>query len=67
MICENNMYKAGLYCRLSSDDGLAQDSSSISTQKMMLEKYCKENTLVISDGYVDDGYSGLNYNRPSFN
>lgn len=67
MLESNCTYKAGLYCRLSSDDGLAQDSSSILTQKMMLEKYCKENDLVVSDVYVDDGYSGLNYNRPSFN
>ena len=67
MLESNCTYKAGLYCRLSSDDGLAQDSSSILTQKMMLEKYCKENDLVVSDVYVDDGYSGLNFNRPSFN
>jgi DNA invertase Pin-like site-specific DNA recombinase len=67
MVESNCTYKAGLYCRLSSDDGLARDSSSILTQKMMLEKYCKENDLVVSDVYVDDGYSGLNFNRPSFN
>ena len=67
MLESNCTYKAGLYCRLSSDDGLTQDSSSILKHKMMLEKYCKENDLVVSDVYMDDGYSGLNYNRPSFN
>ncbi len=60
-------YKAGIYCRLSSDDGVAGDSSSIQTQKMMLEKYCKDQGFHIIGFYVDDGYSGLNYNRPSFN
>ena len=39
---------------------------SISTQKMILEKYCKDNNLSIYDYYIDDGYSGLNFNRPSF-
>ena len=59
-------YRVGLYCRLSSDDGNVGDSGSIITQKMILEKYCEENNLQIIDTYVDDGFSGLNYNRPSF-
>lgn len=60
------IYKAGIYARLSSDDGTIGDSSSIQTQKLMLEKYCKEQGFTIYDYYVDDGYSGLNFNRPSF-
>lgn len=59
-------YRVGLYCRLSSDDGNVGDSGSIITQKMILEKYCEDNNLEIIDTYVDDGFSGLNYNRPSF-
>mgnify|MGYP001629927571 CR=1 FL=1 len=39
---------------------------SIHTQKMLLEKYCKDNGYEIYDYYIDDGYSGLNYNRPNF-
>ena len=62
----DNIYKVGLYCRLSSDDGNVGDSGSIITQKMILEKYCEEHSLEIIDIYVDDGFSGLNYNRPSF-
>lgn len=61
-----SIYKVGLYCRLSSDDGNVGDSGSIITQKMILEKYCDENSLEIIDTYVDDGFSGLNFNRPSF-
>ena len=33
---------------------------------MLLEKYCKDNGHEIYDYYIDDGYSGLNYNRPNF-
>ena len=59
-------YRAGIYCRLSQDDGQTGDSSSIQTQKYMLEKYCDEQGFQINDFYVDDGYSGLNFNRPDF-
>lgn len=60
------IYNAGLYCRLSQDDGNVGDSSSIQTQKMMLEKYCKDNNFKIYNFYQDDGFSGTNFNRPSF-
>lgn len=43
------LYKTGLYCRLSQDDGQEGDSSSIQTQKIMLEKFAKENGFVIHD------------------
>lgn len=59
--------KAAIYCRLSQDDGMDGDSSSIQTQKMLIEEYCKKNGFVVVQVYVDDGYSGLNFNRPGFN
>lgn len=62
----NVIYKVVIYCRLSNDDGNVGVSGSIITQKMILEKYCEENRLEIIDTYVDDGFSGLNFNRPSF-
>ena len=62
----SSVYKVGLYCRLSLDDGSSNESGSITTQKMMLEKYCKDNNLNIYDYYIDDGYSGLNFDRPAF-
>jgi len=60
-------YNAAIYCRLSKDDEQAGESVSIGTQKMMLEKYCLEQGFPICDVYADDGYSGLNFNRPEFN
>lgn len=62
----NQVYKAGIYTRLSSDDGNQGDSSSVQTQKLMLEKFCHEQGFKGIEGYVDDCYSGLNFNRPSF-
>ena len=52
----SSVYKVGLYCRLSLDDGSSNESGSITTQKMMLEKYCKDNNLNIYDYYIDDLY-----------
>ena len=63
---QNKLYNTAIYCRLSLDDGNKGDSSSIRTQKMMLEKYALEHGFTIYDYYIDDGYSGLNFERPAF-
>ena len=55
-----------LYCRLSKDDELVGDSNSIVHQKEMLAKYAKEHGFTNTEFYVDDGYSGTNFNRPDF-
>ena len=55
-----------LYCRLSRDDGQEGDSNSVANQKRMLSKYTKENSLGNTRYYVDDGYTGTNFRRPSF-
>ncbi len=67
-------YRAALYCRLSKDDEKNGDSNnqhadsvSIQTQKLLLEKYCLDHGFSVYDIYADDGYSGLNYERPGFN
>ncbi len=65
----NNTNKClvAIYCRLSKDDIAANaESSSILTQKIMLEKYAKEHHWLIHDYYIDDGWSGTNFNRPEF-
>ena len=59
-------YNTALYLRLSKDDGTMSESSSIQTQKEMLTRYCRENGFAISQIYIDDGWSGTNTNRPSF-
>ncbi len=57
---------AAIYCRLSQDDGDLGESGSIQTQKAILTRYCKENHITIGDCYWDDGWTGLNFNRPDF-
>jgi DNA invertase Pin-like site-specific DNA recombinase len=59
--------RTAIYCRLSKDDDQTGESASIHTQKMMLEKYCHEQGFSIFSVYADDGFSGLNFNRPEFN
>ena len=55
-----------LYCRLSRDDGTNNDSNSIVNQKKLLQKYAKEQGFGNTRCYVDDGYTGTNFNRPGF-
>ena len=55
-----------LYCRLSIEDGRDNESMSISNQKSMLKEYAEQNGLVPYEFYVDDGYTGRHFNRPSF-
>ena len=55
-----------LYCRLSVDDELNGESNSITHQKEMLEEYAQKNNFCNIKFYVDDGYSGTNFNRPAF-
>lgn len=57
---------AALYCRLRKDDLSFGESSSISTQKMILRKYAQMKSWTIYDIYVDDGWSGANFDRPDF-
>ena len=55
-----------LYCRLSRDDGTECDSNSIANQKRLLSLKAKEMGLPNTKYYVDDGYTGTNFNRPGF-
>ena len=59
-------YHAAVYCRLSKDDDQSGESVSISTQRAILEGYCREQGYPIYKVYIDDGYSGTNFNRPGF-
>ena len=58
--------RVALYCRLSKDDEQIGESTSIETQRLMLSRFCQERQLNVVDYYVDDGFSGLSYERPGF-
>ena len=55
-----------LYCRLSLEDGRDNESMSISNQKAMLRTYAEQNGMFNYAFYVDDGYTGRNFDRPGF-
>ncbi len=60
-------WSAAIYCRLSSDDGSENESNSIINQRDMILQYVNEDTNIkIIDSYIDDGYTGTNFNRPEF-
>ena len=59
-------YNTALYMRLSQDDRNFGDSISIETQRIVLHQYARDNNLIVVDEYVDDGWSGTNFDRPAF-
>ena len=60
-------YKVGLYLRLSRDDGNSDsESMSITNQKSMLTDYVNERGWDLEDTYIDDGFSGVDFDRPAF-
>jgi len=60
------VYSVALYIRLSKEDGDKEESESITNQRKLLREYAKENNYNVYDEYVDDGYTGTNFNRPDF-
>lgn len=65
---EKQVYEkiTALYCRISLDDGGDNESMSISNQKLMLRDFAEKHGMFQYEYYVDDGYTGRNFNRPSF-
>ena len=63
-----NNYIAGLYIRLSKEDENKKDinSESVENQINLLREYAFSNNYFVYDTYIDDGYTGTNFNRPSF-
>lgn len=64
--CNTTIYNTALYLRLSRDDELQGESGSIQTQRMMLRQYATEHGLAVVQEYIDDGWSGTNFDRPGF-
>jgi site-specific DNA recombinase len=63
---KNNDKTTALYCRLSRDDESQGDSNSIKNQKTILQKYADDNGFANTEFFVDDGYSGTNFDRPDW-
>lgn len=66
---KNNVDKeniAVMYLRLSKEDGEKVESNSISNQREIINSYVKRNQITMVKEYVDDGYSGANFDRPNF-
>ena len=60
-------WRAALYIRLSRDDGDKLESNSVTNQREILKEHLKLHPdIVLHDIYVDDGWSGTNFNRPGF-
>ena len=66
MLVTKTNFKVGAYIRLSRDDGDKQESESIGNQRKIIERFLRESDLTYAEEYVDDGWSGTTFNRPSF-
>lgn len=60
---KENIGITALYCRLSRDDGSDSESNSIANQKRLLSQKAKEYGLTNTKCYVDDGYTGTNFDE----
>ena len=59
-------YHAALYIRLSKEDENEGPSQSVQNQESLLQEFVQQNRLPVYDAYVDDGWSGTNFDRPAF-
>lgn len=63
----SRLYNTAVYIRLSKEDGDKEESDSVGNQKRLLTQHVKrQDDMVLYDIYVDDGYTGTNFNRPEF-
>ena len=67
MLMQDNDYNVGIYCRLSRDDHNGSlESMSIANQRQVLTDYVNEKGWKLEECYIDDGWTGTNFNRPDF-
>ena len=59
-------YHAALYIRLSKEDESEGPSQSVTNQKSLLDEFVQKHRLQVYDTYIDDGWSGTNFDRPDF-
>ena len=62
------VYRTAIYCRLSKEDGDKAESNSISSQRAICEDYISrhEDLELVREPFIDDGFSGVNFERPQF-
>ena len=63
---DNTIFNIAIYIRLSREDGDDMESESVTNQRSLLSGYLKAQGLVAVDVYIDDGYTGTNFERPEF-
>lgn len=66
MINKIKKFYVAIYIRLSKEDDNLGESESISNQKILLTKYVEDHNYILKDIYIDDGFTGTNFNRPAF-
>ena len=59
-------YRAALYIRLSKEDESEGPSQSVTNQKSLLDEFVKLHRILVYDTYIDDVWSGTNFDRPGF-
>ena len=59
-------YHVALYIRLSKEDESEGPSQSVTNQRSLLDEFVQEHRLQVYDTYIDDGWSGTNFDRPAF-
>ena len=62
------VYRTAIYCRLSREDGDKIESNSIVSQRAICEDYIArhDDLEIVCEPFIDDGYSGVSFNRPNF-
>ena len=63
-MAKQTVYNVGIYVRLSQEDMRSGESLSIENQKLILTNYVAEQGCNLAETYVDDGYTGTDFNRP---
>lgn len=61
------LFNVAIYIRLSREDGDKEESDSVGNQRKLLTEYVnKQDDFILYDVYIDDGFTGTNFNRPDF-
>lgn len=62
----DNLILGFAYLRLSNDEAKSGESASITNQRSIIQSYCRQHNITLVREFVDDGWSGGNFDRPAF-